>query len=118
MVVKKKVTMYETSDGRKFYGRGAKGSAWRHQRILDQDKKEHEFELYMRELFEIDKDDETQEEVFLQKAAVKSGLHVPIMMTACEFGYEFSNVIFKLFLFIGPDKWQKIHEFLTDETGN
>ena len=113
MVVKKKVTMYETSDGRKFHGPGAKESAWRHQRSLDQDKKKHEFELYMRELFEINEEDD-QEEIFLQEAADESGLYID---ECDDFGCGFSNAIFKLFLFVGPDKWQKIHEFLTDETG-
>lgn len=120
-----KSTAYKTTDGKIFLGKGAmcsgaKGEAEEHQRMLDtkQDLKNgvNKFDTFMRGLFGIEVKYDPgkypdEEREFCERIMPE----VMIYAEDGDFRGEISSFFLDLFAFVGPDKWLKIHEFITKE---
>lgn len=118
-------TVYRTSDGRAFSGsENSKEEAITHQNELDERrqrmlltaKRLDTFDAFMREMFgiksEYDPDKYPEDEEDFCQEIMKS---VPIYADEGDFRDEISQLFLKLFNFVGPSKWLKIHDFLTSE---
>ena len=115
-------TVYRTSDGRTFSGKkNSKEKATMHQKELDErlrrtrlyEKRLADFDTFMRELLgiksEYNPDEYPEEEEDFCQAMMRE---VAIYADDGDFRGEVSKLLLDLYIFLGPDKWLKIYDFL------
>jgi hypothetical protein len=111
-----KTISYTATDGKVFAGRGSKKKVEKHQWHLDKRRLLDEFDTLMRKLFGIkcayNAADYPEEESEFCNNMMKE---VNINADGEDFKSEISDFILDLFGFIGPERWQQIHDFLTKE---
>lgn len=109
------VQSYTTTDGKIFAGEGSKKLAKKYQWSLDKRALSDEFDAFMRKMFGLSKhssDDIPEEEEEFCNNMMKE---VNISAEGGDFTLEVSEFILDLFGFIGPKKWSKIQNFLTEK---
>lgn len=116
-----RITGYKTTDSEIFLGGKAKKRAESHQKKIDfklkAGQKLDKFDTFMRGLFGIkvkydpDVEWEDEERDFCDK------IMGDVMMNADDGDFRggISSFFLDLFAFVGPDKWLKIHKFITKE---
>lgn len=110
----RKIQSYTTTDGKVFAGKGSKKAAEKHQWSLNKRNFLMEFDVFMREIFGIKckytPNDYSEEEENFCNNMMKE---VEINADDGDFRGEVSEFILDLFGFVGPERWQQIHDFLT-----
>jgi len=112
-IIKDTIPRYTTTNGKMFTGRGAKKDAERYQNRLDVKAMLDDFDTFLRPLFGISKWGTPKAEEEEQEFGNKITEEVNIDAGDGLFKTDISEFLIDLFTFIGPEKWLKIHGFLT-----